>query len=127
MPTVPFGRDAVAICKVEAVFTVCVKLPMLAEKLVSPLYSAVIGLAPVPVKGTVRVAWLPVTVIAPDPMVTPLFLKITVPPGLPAAEELIVAVRVTFCPTADGLMSLVKAVKVLAGVIVSVPFTKVKL
>jgi hypothetical protein len=110
---VPFGREAVVIWRVEG-FTVCVIVPVLEVKLVSPLYSAVMVLAPVPVNGTVMVAFPPTTFTVPR--ATPLSLKASELPGLPVAGEtaLTVAVRVTGCPAMEGLRSLVIVVLVLA-------------
>ena len=84
-------------------------------KLVSPPYWAVIEKLPECVNVTVNVA-VPVADSGLVPMLIVPLRNVTVPVGVPApgAVTVTVAVKVTGCPTADGLGDEVTIVDVLA-------------
>jgi hypothetical protein len=87
---------------------------VLVAKLPSPLYTAVIEWLAAASELVVNVAVPPDRVLVPS-VVLP-SLNVTVPVGLPApgAETATVAVKVTLCPTTDGLSDEVTVVVVLA-------------
>jgi hypothetical protein len=104
-PTVPGSSSLVTVVVVAAWLTCWlvaadVELP---TKLLSPGYEAVTGCDPRASELVVRVAWPPET--PPVPIDSPLSKKVIVPVS-PLAEELSVAVKVTVCPTTDGLAEL---------------------
>src|SRR5258708_32927025 len=80
--------------------TCWVKPPLLALKLLSPLYRAVMGCEPRASEDVLKLAWPEASVGVPrvvDPS-----RKVTVPVAMPPADELTVAVKVTGCPSTEG-------------------------
>ena len=91
-----------------ALFTVCppLRVPVLPEKLESPLYTAVMVWLPAvrDVVAKVAVAVPPLPLSVPEPIVTPPSLKSTVPDGVFEPPDLVtVAVKVTESPYVEGL------------------------
>ena len=95
-------------------FTCCTKTAeLLVIKLPSPLYVAVMLWLPFLSDEVVKTAWRLLLSVAVPRMVLP-SLKVTVPVGVPepGALALTVAVKVTACPSADGLSEEVRVVAV---------------
>src|SRR5688572_31266336 len=90
-------------------------MPVLGWKLQSPEYTAVIVCDPT-VNADVFIVATPTLKATGAPTGVPLSRNCTVPLGVPApgATALTVAVKVTACPTTDGLTDEVTAVVVLA-------------
>ena len=96
-----------------AAFTVCVNVAeVLAAKLASPPYAAVMECAPCMSAEVANVAWPAVTLPVPS-VVTP-SLNVTVPVIVLFAAEVTVAVNVTDAPTVDGFREEETAVVVAA-------------
>jgi hypothetical protein len=84
---------------------------VLPAKLASPVYTAVIEWLPVASALVVNVAAAE-AFNAPVPSVVAPSLNVTLPVGVPAIVEVIVAVNVTDCPNVDGLTDEMTAVTV---------------
>jgi hypothetical protein len=96
--------DETTVVVLAAKFTVtfCVSTgDVLAAKFVSPPYTAVIESAPLASPAVVSVAVPPV--IVPVPSMAPPSWNVTVPVGVPVADDFTVAVSVTAVPKMDGL------------------------
>ena len=91
---------------------------VLATKLVSPAYSAVMLVILTASEVMAKVA-IPLPFKALVPMMTPALLKVTVPPAVPApgAVAATVAVKVTDCPKSEGFTEDVNAVVVGAATV----------
>ena len=78
---------------------------VLATKLVSPAYSAVMLVILTASEVMAKVA-IPLPFKAPVPMMTPALLKVTVPLAIPAPGETAatVAVKVIDCPKTEGVV-----------------------
>src|SRR6266581_4140082 len=103
-------------------FTVCVSLgDVLALKLASPPYDALIEWEPTASVLVTNVAW-PEPFRVPVPRVLEPSLKVTVPVGVPAplVFAFTVAVKVTGCPDTDGLIEETTPVVVPGSVVVVV-------
>ena len=126
VPTMPARRDAEQPAPAGCA-TVCVSVPVLARKLASPLYVAVIGSVPAGSALVVNVTWPPALSVPVIGVVMPPE-KVTVPVGVPV-PAVTVAVNTTAWPTMDGLGADVSAVVVAAllTVCVSVPVLPRKL
>jgi hypothetical protein len=116
-PTKIEGFVGVTASETSGLFTTWIrKSEVLVTKLTSPLYTAVTTCSP----GE-RVVVAGLVAVAPDKLtaeakVTPSTTKLTVPVGVPAAEET-VAVKLTESPKVDGLAEEATTTVAVAGVI----------
>jgi hypothetical protein len=95
--------------------TTCVKLAeVLVANCVSPLYAAVTFEDPAGKLPVLNIAWPPLRGAVPRTVLPPI-MKVTVPVGVPAEEEVIAAVNVTTCVTVDGFKDELIAVLVAVG------------
>jgi hypothetical protein len=130
-------ETTVVVLAAKFTVTVCVSTgDVLAAKFVSPPYTAVIESAPLASPAVVSVAVPPV--IVPVPSMAPPSWNVTVPVGVPVADDFTVAVSVTAVPKMDGLFEeativelaalftvCVRIADVLAAKFVSPPYTAV--
>lgn len=96
---------------------------MLPAKLESPLYFAVMECAPA--VSEERVSWAEAPERFAEPSEEPPSKKVTVPVGVPLAEDWIEAVKVTDWPKADGFRLETTVVVVAAGLTVCVSAAEV--
>lgn len=106
----------VDVAAVTPALTVC-KIPddVVAAKLASPLYMQKIEWFPCASEGVVNVALAAAKVTA-GPSGFPLSRKVTLPVGMPGVADVIVAVKVTACPTIEGFGEEAIVAKVVAPV-----------